>query len=150
MAQVNQKLAAESSRQRTELNNKVNQKVKATVEELKPLLEITDTVAKTKELAKLFSDNVEAIVKKKGDQRKADLKKSVGIRIAAIVSKADVNKDGKIDFEGKTVYRMLMLNIIFKNNFNIHKCTLVPEFKALALNKDTEDFFDEQLDLSNL
>ena len=91
------------SRHRTELNNKVNQKVKATVEELKPLLEIKDTGAKTKELAKLFSDNVEAIVKKKGDQRKADLEKSVGIRIAAIVSKADVNKDGKIDFEGKTV-----------------------------------------------
>merc|ERR1712098_189761 len=121
--QVNQKVAEVEKAKKTELNNKVKEKANKCVEELKTILEIKDTAAKATELTKVFAKNVDAIAKKAGEQKKTALQKTVDKRVATIVEKADSDKNGKIDFE---------------------------EFKVLAKNKDTQDFFEEQLDLSTL
>ena len=86
---------------RKELKNKVDQKVKSCVQDLKGLLEIQDTDAKAKEVAKVFSDSIEPLVKQFGDKRKAALEKAVKARVAAILEKADKDENGQLDFEGK-------------------------------------------------
>merc|ERR1712062_835813 len=55
-------------------------------------------------------------------KKKAELEKVVDQRVAAIVGKVDTDGDGKINFE---------------------------EFKKVVMKEDTQEFFEQQLDLTS-
>merc|ERR1712004_480587 len=77
---------------------------------------------------KMMSDVDKEMAKKKAEMekqlamKKKEMEKVVDQRVAAIVGKVDTDGDGKINFE---------------------------EFKKVVLNENTQDFFEQQLDLTS-
>ena len=93
---------------------------------------------------------MDAVVKATGDNTKAQLEKAIDQRVAAIVGKVDTDGDGRINFEGDTFKKKIYSVFKHTTSTSLIYDILFTEFKKVVLNEDTQDFFEQQLDLGSL
>ena len=102
MSDVDKEIAKQVNAKRQALTKKVNEVSSKAVKELTTVLDIKDVAPKTDAVAKIFSKNLDAVVKATSDNTRAQLERAIDHRVAAIVSKVDTDGDGRINFEGDT------------------------------------------------
>ena len=150
MSDAEKEIAKQVNAKRQALSRKVNEVSSNAVKDLTTLLDIKDGAQKTDAIAKIFSKNLDAVVKATSDNTKAQLEKAIDQRVAAIVGKVDTDGDGRINFEGDTFKKKIYSVFKHTTSTSLIYDILFTEFKKVVLNEDTQDFFEQQLDLGSL